>query len=119
MTDNRHIVAIDRAGKRMEWTQQGVSGTVPQAIEYLDQLKSQLTGPYAQSISDDPHQGRMDTAVAVMSMVQDEGWDHPRAADVISSVGTALHLLLGTKPEDSVVIDLANKQVTTERAKAA
>lgn len=119
MTDNRHIVAIDKTGKRMEWTQQGVTGTVPQAIDYLDQLKSQLTGGYAQNISDDPHQGRMDTALAVMTMVQDEGWDHPQAGPVISSVGSALHLLMGTRSNDSVVIDLASNRITMERAKAA
>ena len=114
MSDNRNIVAIDRSGERLEWTQQGLSGSIEEAVTYLDQLKNQLTGDYAQNISEDPRQARMDTAIAVLKMVEDEGWNHPKAAPVISSVGTALHLLLGSKTDDTVVVNLGKRLVTLE-----
>jgi len=118
--DARYIVAIDPQGNRQQWKQTDLTGTADQANAYLDSVREEVertTDFRAQAEIGKPRQ--LETVLAVFTMLSHEGFDHPRAAALISSVGTAAHLILETTANDTVIIDLQKMMIGVQSAGSA
>ena len=106
-TDSRFIVAIGQDGQRQEWQQDDLYGTTEQAEQYLDSIRQQIVPDN----DDQSRDARLQTAMSIFEMCEKQGWEHPMAHQLVSSVGSALHLMLDTKVHDCVVIDLQSKTI--------